>query len=248
MNNLISRKEALSNKVFASFIAGWQKRFDPSDDLVMTEEGSYWDYELDKERFFAESEIDAINEKELKEYLNLKDEIEPLELVPFGELKYNLAYKDIAVYAMELGKTLEQLSQDLQSDIIFMLDYSVPWLSQDNDYNPVVDAVKYLKEFGVAEDYVGAFKLNGDELAKLTTNLFWLFRCNASLPYCWFTTDQHPFVGNICQYGNIHLHTYSQEIKEVIESFARTIGLVEIDRCEDAFDDRGTIEGRQIII
>ena len=248
MNHLITRKEALRNEVFASFVSGWQKRFDSRDDLEMDQEGIYWDYDLDEERFYSKSEIDAINEKLVRDFLDLKDDIDPIKLKPFGELKFNLDYTDINAYSIELGKTLEKLSIELNKDLIFILDYSVPWLHQENDYEPVVEAVKYLKALGVTEDYVGAFKLKGDELAKFTSNLFWIFRCNASLPYCWFSTDEHPFVGNICHYGNIHLHTYSKEIKETIASFAQSNALIEIQRCTEAFVDNGAIEGRQIII
>jgi hypothetical protein len=248
MQNLITREEALRNEVFASFIATWQKSFDPREDPYMIIEGNYYDPELDQERFFTQVEIDEIHEKELAEYLKLKDNIEIKELEYFGELRYNLAFMDIFVYSIELGYTLQKLSSELNSDIIFILDYSVPWLYQKNDYQPVEDAMNYLRKIGVAEDFVGGFRFGGDALAEFVSHLFWIIRCNAGLPYCWFSTENHEFVGDLCKHGNIHIHCYSEKIKENFEHFASVNTLLEIEDCFEAFTDDGAIEGRQIIV
>ena len=248
MIKLITRKVALKNEVFASFIGTWQKRFDPREGPYRTEPGNYFDWELDRQRWYTQDEIDEINTKEINEFLSLNDKIEVKEIEYFGELKYNLQFNDILVYSIALGKTLEKLSQELNSDLIFILDYSVPWLHQKNDYKPVARALDYLKEMGVSEDFVGGFKCNGDELAEFVSNLFWIIRCNASLPYCWFSTQNHEFVGDLCQHGNIHFHAYSEKIREKIQTFATKYSLVEIDDCFEAFFDGGGIQGRQIII
>jgi hypothetical protein len=246
MIKLISRKEALKNEVFASFIGNWQKRFDPRVDPYMTEPGNYFDWELDKQRWYSQDEIDEINTKVINEFLRLNDKIEVKEIKSFGELKYNLPLNDILLYSIELGKTLEKLSKELNSELIFILDYSVPWLYQKNDYEPVTEALQYLKKMGVCDDFVGGFKCNGDELAEFVSNLFWIIRCNASLPYCWFSTEKHEFVGDLCEHGNIHFHTYSEKIREKIQTFATKNSLVEIDECIEAFFDGGGIQGRQI--
>lgn len=248
MIKLIARNEALKNEVFASFIRTWQKRFDPREDPYRTEPGNYFDWELDKQRWYTQDEINEINTKEINEFLYLRDKIEVKEFEYFGELKYNLQFNDILVYSIALGKTLEKLSKELNSELIFILDYSVPWLYQKNDYKPVARALDYLKEMGVSEDFAGGIECNGDELAEFVSNLFWIIRCNASLPFCWFSTDKHDFVGDLCQHGNIHFHTYSEMIREKIQTFATKYALVEIDDCIEAFFDGGSIHGRQIII
>ena len=212
MKMLISRKQALHNEVFASFIGTWQKRFDPREDPYMTTPGNYFDWEQDKERYYDQIEIDLINKQELDEFLERKDDVTIKKYEYFGELKYNLNFKDIFIYSIEIGKILERLSDELNAELIFILDYDVPWLSQENDFEPVSKASNYLREIGTSEEFSGAFKLSGNNLAEFASNLFWIIRCNASLPYCWFSTDNHQFVGDICQYGNIHLHTYSIEI------------------------------------
>lgn len=248
MKILITREEALRNEVFASFVGTWQTRFDPREDPFMVQEGLYYDREIEKERFFAQAEIDEINRKELDEYLSLKDNVEIIKHEFYRELKYNLAFRDIFIYAIALGDSFQKLSDELNKDIIFILDYSVPWLYQKNNFQPVEDALNYLRQMGVSEHFVGGFKLGGDELAEFVSKLFWIIRCNASLPYCWFSTESHAFVGSICKYGNIHLHTYSEKVKDEIEKFARSNSLIEIENCYEAFDEGGGIEGRQIVL
>ena len=245
---LITRKQALKNEVFASFIGTWQKRFDPSEDSYMTTPGNYFDWELDKERFYDQIEIDSIRKKELEEFLNRRDDVKIKKYEYFGELKYNLDFKDIFIYSIEIGKILEQLSNALNSELIFILDYNVPWLSQENDFEPVIKASNYLREIGTNEEFSGAYKLSGDELAEFAANLFWIIRCNASLPYCWFSTESHQFIGDVFKHGNLHFHTYSEEIKKQLESFAKQNSLIEIDDCVEGFTGDGGIEGRQIII
>lgn len=248
MYYLITRQEVLKNEVFSSFIASWQKRFDPRQDPYMTTPGKYYDRELDIHRYFDHSEIDKINERELAEFLSMKDDIVVKNFEYYGELIYNLNFSDIFVYAIELGCVMEKLSNSLGADLIFILDYGVPWLSQKNDYEPVTKALNYLTKIGTTETFNGAYKLSGDDLAEFVENLFWIIRCNASLPYCWFSTENHAFVGEICKHGNIHFHTYSQTIKDKIQVFAIKESLVVIDDCVEVFLDDGGIRGRQIII
>ena len=245
---LITRKQALQNEVFASFIGTWQKRFDPRDDPYMTTPGNYFDEKQDKERFYDQKEIDIINKQELNEFIQRKDDIIVKKHEYFGEIKYNLIFNDIFNYSIEIGNTLKQLSTELNAELIFILDYNVPWLSQENDFEPVVRASSYLRKMGTTEEFNGAYKLSGDELAEFAANLFWIIRCNASLPYCWFSTENHQFVGSICQYGNLHIHSYSEAIKTQIEKFADRQTLVKIDECIEAFSENGGIDERQIAL
>lgn len=246
--SLITRQEALNNEVFSSFIAIWQKRFDPREDPYMTSPGMYFDNELDRERYFDQSEIDKIYKQELDEFMSLKDDVKIKNYKYFGELIYNLQFTDIFIYAIELGRIMEKFSNTLGTELIFILDYGIPWMSQKNDYEPVAKAMHYLSEIGTTETFNGAFKLSGDKLDEFVANLFWIIRCSASLPYCWFSTENHHFVGEICKHGNIHFHTYSQTMKDEIENFAMQESLLSIDDCVEAFSYDGRICGRQIII
>src|SRR5688500_16922071 len=121
---LVTRKEALENEVFASFISLWQERFDPRIDPYMTIPGEYYDHNIDKSRFFTQEEIDRIQLEEEAEFEKLRDDIAPIELDFKGSLIYNLDEDNIFLYARQLGEALEKFAQLLNSEITFLLDYS----------------------------------------------------------------------------------------------------------------------------
>ena len=90
------------------------------------------------------------------------------------------------------------MSMLFKSNIHFILENKTPWLIQKNELRNVKKALEFLEINGVSEEYYGAISASGDELAELIENIFWLIRCNANLPICWFSTDDGKFVGNIC--------------------------------------------------
>ena len=238
----------MRNPTFASYIHTWQARFDPATDPYMTEPGIYYDQSIDEHRYFKKDEIDAINKKEADEYEKLRDHIVPIERTYQGELLYSLPYIDILVYSLEIGYTLQRLSDQLNSKLTFLMDYSIPWLHQKNQFEPVKKAIDYLREINVTEDFVGGNEADGDELGELGTHLFWIFRCNASLPYCFFTSQTDPFVGYVCQYGNLHLHAYSEAIKKSLEQFALSHRFIKMKDCSQNFSGSSAIEGRELFM
>ncbi|MFZ1677973.1 MAG: hypothetical protein WAT91_11900, partial [Saprospiraceae bacterium] len=112
---------------------------------------------------------------------------------------------------------------------------------------PVNKALQYLQDQGVSEDFVGGIQADDDELAGLTTNLFWIIRCNASLPYCWFSSNEDAFVGDICKNGHLHIYSYDENFTKRVQHFASENGLIEIDECLEEFEG-GLISGRQLFI
>lgn len=246
MIELITRQEALRNEVFASFIQKWQERYDPRTDPYMTVPGVYYDSKIDSERFYSAQEIDFISKIEISEYERLRDPITSIKIENSSEVIFNLRYKDIIVYTIEIGKVLHALSKVLNSKIVFLLEYSVPWLWQKNDFKPVNTAINYLKDIGVSNNFVGGIRADDFELEKLATNLFWIIRCNASLPYCWFASESDPFVGNICKYGSLHFDCFSDSIKHTLNEFGKKHGLKKIDDCIQGFCDTDPIQGRQL--
>jgi len=248
MIELISRSTALENDVFATFIHNWQQRFDPRIDPYMTEPGIYYDNLTDQDRFYTGEEINKIRQEEVEEFERRSDPIMPGKFEYTGELLYCLPYTDIIVYAIEIGKVLENLSAYTNAKTTFLLDYRIPWLHQQNEYPPVNSALNYLREEGVSEDFVGGIRADGKRLEELSKNLFWIIRCNASLPYCWFSCGYESFVGNICKHGNIHLYTYGEAVKEKLIAFASQNGLIEIKECLQGFTDSRSIDGRELLV
>ena len=251
MIKLLSRKEILKlNKTFASFIIDWQEQeYNPSLEHNQYKAGKMYDITLNKPRYYPQEEIDKMNEERLEEYNRKKDNVETISLEEkyTGTVIYNFPYAPVENYAESLAEGIVTLAEKLEwLAVICMLVYPKPWLGQENDYKPVKKALDYLKSIGVTDDFTGGIIANGTELQELMKHLFWIFRCNASLPYCFFSGIEKEFVGSICQYGNVHFHFYAET--EMIRTNHETLGLgmVEIEQCYENFSDTGAIEGRRL--
>ncbi|MHA4808402.1 hypothetical protein ACX0G9_09850 [Flavitalea flava] len=95
--------------------------------------------------------------------------------------------------------------------LIFLGDTKTPWLYQQNDYKPANLALVYLFEKKVGSKFNGGFEISIDELAKFLTHLFWLVRCNATLPTVHFMNKKQDFLGSICKNGNIHFFALNKK-------------------------------------
>jgi hypothetical protein len=250
MIKLISREAALSNVTFANFIYNWQKSYDPTHDTFMKTEGVYPDSELDKDRFYSQKECDEIRENQIIQYKKSIDQITPKAQNQISEEIFNLRISDTLVYTNELGNLMSKLSKNLNNNIIFFLELKIPWLYQRNEYKPVKQALNYLRNIGITNEYVGGIMANGEDLKELTTNLFWIIRCNAALPNCWFCDTSSKFVGDLCMHGNLHFHTFDENVKSKLIHFAKSENLKRIRKCEEEFEDVnefGGTKGRETL-
>ncbi len=246
MIKLVTREKALENNVLASTIYGLQKLNDPREDDYWGQEGIYYDNNIDKERHFTDDEIAEMKKQELKQFMFYTDRLKPKTIEFTGSIIYNLEFSDIHLYAVKLGEVFKRLSIFFESNIYFILENKTPWLIQKNQLENVKKALEFLEVNGVSEEYCGAISASGDKLAELIENIFWVIRCNANLPICWFSTEGGKFVGNICQYGNIHFETYSLIEINKIKNFANQNNLIQIENCQEGFSKNGAIEGREI--
>jgi hypothetical protein len=251
MIELLNRHEILSlNKTFASYIINWQQQeYDPTLEHNKYDAGVMYDIDLNKQRHYSQEEVDQMNQERLEDYNRKKDNVETISAEDkyTGTIIYNLPFAEIYDYAESLSVAMVTLAEKSEwKSVIFLMVYPTPWLEQENDYKPVKKALDYLKSIGVTDDFAGRFKANGADLEELMKHLFWIFRCNASLPYCFFSGIDKDFVGSICKYGNIHFHFYSDA--EMIETKNKALGLgmIEIEQCFENFSETSTIKGRRL--
>lgn len=243
------------NRTFASFIIDVQDAlYNPTLDYNKYEPGKMYVEDSDKPRFVSQEECDKWNAEAFEEYLKRKDNTELFSIKDrhAGETTYALSHAaDIDTYVEKLAETIVMLSDRLNwKAVIFLLDYSTPWLSQKNDYKPVKKAIDYLKRIRVNNNFIGGFKASGQDLNELTKNLFWLIRCNGALPSCYFSGVDTDFTANICKFGNIHFHFYSEQDKIEVGIIAAELGMTDIStgECVENFSASSTIKGRQIIV
>lgn len=251
MIELLDRKSILNlNKTFASFILEVQDaKYNPIHNP--NEPGEMYVDDSEKPRYVSQEECDKWNKEEQMEFDQNRDKVETEPIKFIEERVFTFSEAEIDQYLNNLGNGLENLNKQLDwQSTIFLLDYPTPWLSQDNDYEPVKKALDYLKSIGVTDDFTGGFKANGQELKELTMNLFWIVRCNASLPDCYFSGIEKGFVGDVCKHGNIHFHFYSDTDRQEILNETKEIGLKAIEgiHCYDSFSETSKIDGRQIIV
>lgn len=217
MIELISRKEALVHPTLATHVFDLQEmQYNPEEDPDVNRNNSAF-------------------RKSKAKYAQLKDD-EPKVLIALeGSYIYNLPAAPIDDYVDHLGQCLQQLAEHFQPPLTFVLDYSIPWLSQENPDEHTQAAMSYLRSIGVTADYIGAIRATEEDVLSLTKAVFWLGRLNASLPYCWFAAGSEDLIGSVCKYGNLHLDAYSTAGKVAIDAFVMSQELTEIEACTAVF-------------
>jgi len=251
MIELMSRREILElNKTFASFIINWQyQEYNPSLEHNKYKPGMMYDIRLNKLRRYSRKEVDSINKERLEVYNRVKDNVDIISIEEkyAGTLIYNFPYAEIENYVETLSESMAAHAEESDwGSVIFLLVYPTPWLEQENDYGPVKNASDYLKSIGVTEDFSGGIKANGEDLEELMKHLFWIVRCNASLPYCFFSGIDRDFVGNICQYGNVHFYFYSEHELIETKNQAFILGMTAVEKCFENFSEPGVIKSRRL--
>ena len=251
MIKLLTRKEALEiNPLFAAFIVSIQDaKYNPSKDYHIYKPGKMW--VDDVLRNVTQEECDQWNLEELEDFNKKKDS--PKLLVDLkdkfsGSITLGFEPKTLENHIEELANCIENLALKLDQPFIFLLDYTTPWLYQENDFEPIQAAYNYFNSIGIEKEFVGGSECSGNELKTFLSHLFWLVRCNVSSPECFFSGENTQFVMNICKHGIIHLEFYSEEENTQILDYCKELGMIEFEDCYDTFSYSNAIEGRQIIV
>jgi len=113
-----------------------------------------------------------------------------------------------------------------------MGDWSTPWLYQENDYPPVLAATKYLNQ-KIDKKFNGGFELEARSISSFIPHLFWLTRCNASLPEFMMSFIKSKTVISLCKYGILHFEFYDSKERDEILTLFNKKNFKEVDRCND---------------
>ena len=255
MLQLLDRKKILDlNKTFASVIISVQDvTYNPIHKLNINTPGEMYLGDSESPRFVDQDECDKMNFEAQQEFENRRDKIEVVSVKDkfCGFHVFTLRPKNIVEYLYKLTSDIEVITNQLQWDkILFLMDYDTPWLYQENDYPSVKSALNHLKDIGVSPKFNGGFLANGKELVDLFKSIFWIARCNASLPYTYFAGEKSNVIGSICDEGNLHMDFYNQvEMNKFIEVTGK-LGwtIVKDGNCNNKFDDYNIFEGQEMRI
>ncbi|CAN5522560.1 hypothetical protein BH11BAC3_BH11BAC3_44320 [soil metagenome] len=188
----------------------------------------------------------------LREYDPIKDDEDFFYPKVFKSYVLTLDTKSLKGHTTLLSTELSGLTKALGFDnLIFLGDNKNYWLTklslERNDYELLKDALKYLLDNKVGKRFNGALEVGNSELTVFIKHFFCLVRCDASLPYFHFMDTEQNFIGNICQYGNIHLDTLNKKIDRLFnETLAKTkFKILEDRNCFPAFSKNSKIKTRQ---
>ncbi|WP_339756824.1 hypothetical protein [Algoriphagus aquimarinus] len=243
---LESREEILKlNNCFTEHLISVQKaKYEPTDKWIVGESVILDD--SDDEVVLTKEQADKLNKEEQQYFLDNRDEYNSQNLNKWiGRTTLTSSKKDSQGYLNDLGQSLTDLSRDY-GELIILGDWNTPWLNQQNDYPPVAKALQFLSQ-KIDKKFNGGFVLNSDEISEFTPYLFWLTRCNASLPEFMMTFKNSKTVIEICKYGVLHLEFYGEQEREKLMNFFNDREFEEVDSCNDPieFDN---FKGRKIKI
>lgn len=129
--------------------------------------------------------------------------------------------------------------------VIIILNSKCDWFQQKNNYKPVKKAMSRLGEIVGRKNYLGAFEVDVDSLKQMFDIVFWLGRCNASLPDIHIISEESKISFMICKYGNIHVEIYSDEMAKKFHKEYLNLGFKIIESEEEFLSNE--IGGRKIL-
>ena len=153
--------------------------------------------------------------------------------------------------ATALATEVSKLANFFDSETLtFLGDTNNPWRIQRNSYPPTKLADLYLESLKVGKTFNGALRVSTSELSDFVKHFAWMVRCNAALPYIHFLDDGQNILGDLCQYGNLHLSSLTEQADQKLLRFLTTSRLKIGDRasCRNRFGKTSAITGRQTIV
>jgi hypothetical protein len=235
-----SRQELFSiNPHFAKFILRSQENYLPEPYEIG--ERLFLDIDDDEATILTEQLADELNAEQLKDYEANRDKFSFYESIELNFIETRLfisSKTNTADYLIELSNILEQTRQKLRETHLLILgDWNTPWLSQQNDYLPVKNALTYLSA-KIDRSFEGGFLVKEQEVTEFIPHLFWLVRCNATLPLIYFTFPNSKTFISICKYGVLHVEFYSDDEKTTILEILSDWKFKEVLECNSPFDFR----------
>lgn len=148
-----------------------------------------------------------------------------------------------------LGTQLVSLVNNLGYDnCIFLGDKDIAWLRRFNTHENFQEALQYLIDNKINKRFNGALQVSIATIPTFIKHLAWLVRTNGILPYVHFVDPGQHIIGNICQYGNLHISTKN---KRADKRFKDAITKSEFTyltggSCYNKFSKSGNIKDRKI--
>jgi hypothetical protein len=224
---LVSRERAIRDLEFASFISEWQNIGNPVESNYMREEGEYYDDVIDDVRFFPQSELDDIYQKEVEEHQRLIDEKPKIDSKLYGKIVIDApeGIGDIEY----LTNVFVKLVELHELKLLFIPLYKTNWFNEENikhHHRTTKTAYKKFKKFIGKDDYSGGFELSLiTSIRHFLPILFKLVQSNY-LTYNFFYSEDLKTVFSYHYTGQIWFYCLSKEGLKHIEKFITSNKLI----------------------
>ncbi|AEA45576.1 hypothetical protein [Fluviicola taffensis] len=233
-----SRQELFSmNSHFAKFILSLQKNYLPE----LYEEGDRLLLDIDDEEatVLTKELTEELNAEQLNDFETNRDKFSFSESIELNFIETGLfisSKKKTSDYFSDVSGLIDQIRQKLQEKHVIILgDWNTPWLSQQNDYLPVKNALTYLST-KIDHSFDGGFLLKEQEVIEFMPHLFWQIRCNTALPLIYLTFPNSKTFISICQYSVLHFQFYSENEKTTILEILSEWKFKEVQECNSPID------------
>jgi hypothetical protein len=185
----------------------------------------------------------------LREYNSKEEEYDFYYPKVFANYVLTLSSISYKGHIKLLGTELTKLITNLGCDkLIFLGDEKTAWLDRDHDYKQAKEGLQYLVDNKIGKRFNGALQVDTIQLPIFIKHLAWLVRSNAVLAYIHFIDPEQNIIGDICQYGNLHIATKTKKsdrhFKELIIKSKFKFLVDEI--CNNKFSKSSRIKGRSI--
>ncbi|WMX13148.1 hypothetical protein [Aureispira sp. CCB-E] len=245
---IASRKEILKlNPTFSTFIIQLQNSTYNPELSHQYKEGEEILFENDKIEKLTKEAAQRLNQEAIDEFIKKKDYF-PFEketkLNFCGRALFKSTKTDTIVYLNDIADILNIIRQSLNESSILILGLIKNSWFQENDYAPISRAMNYLEE-KINKNFDGGFILKENEILKFIPHLFWLIRCNASLPETYMTFPKSKTIFYICKYGIIHFEFYDEAEKKQILEILEKKHFEKVNSCNDPIEF-DSFEGRRI--
>ena len=185
-------------------------------------------------------------------HYNLKEDEEVFNYPKvFANYVLTLPSKSYKGHIKLFGTQIVSLANNLGCDnFIFLGDEDIAWLRRLNTYEGFQEALQYLVDNKISKRFNGALQVDTVAIPTFIKHLAWLVRTNGILPYIHFIDPEQNIIGNICQYGNLHISTKNKtadkKFKDVISKSSFTY--LTDESCYNKFLKSGAIKGRTITV
>lgn len=217
---LITRKKALDDPHFASFLYGWQNSNKPFEDEPSFEAGNYYDETQNETRFFTEDDLIAAHKKKIADFERLLDSKPKIEATVVATLVVDTPQetRGIAYFTNLLMDWVE--AQNLT--LVFVPFYKTNWF-QDNEiknhHPPTKKAYTQLQDFIRKDDYEGGIILSSKEdVEKFLPIYFNLVESNY-IPYGFFYSKELKTVFSYHYSEQLWCYCLSKKFLQIIEHF-----------------------------